>query len=90
MSEKWRAVGRWNYDFRDDRDLDLLAGIEYDTCCWNLRVVARRFTNDNDGDFNKSLELQWTLKGLTTIGSPLNEQLQTSIRGYEELNSFNN
>lgn len=90
LSEKWRAVGRWNYDFKDDRDLDLLAGIEYDNCCWNLRVVARRFTNDNEGDFNKSLELQWTLKGLTTLGSPLNEQLQSSIRGYEELNSFNN
>ena len=88
MTQNWRAVGRWNYDFKDDRDLDLLAGIEYDTCCWNLRVAARRFTNDNDGDYNKSLEVQWTLKGLTTLGSSINELLMQNIRGYEEHNTY--
>ena len=88
VTQKWRAVGRWNYDFKDERDLDLLAGIEYDTCCWNLRVAARRYTNDNDGDYNKSLEVQWTLKGLTTLGSPINELLMQNIRGYEERNTF--
>ena len=88
ISEQWRAVGRWNYDFKDDRDLDLLGGLEYDTCCWKVSVAARRFTNDSGGDYNNSIEVQLTLKGLTSLGSPLTEQLQRNIRGYEDRNTF--
>ncbi len=88
ISERWRAVGRWNYDFKDNRDLDLLGGLEYDTCCWKLSFAARRFTNDSAGDYNNSIEIQLTLKGLTSLGSPLTEQLQRNIRGYEDRNTF--
>ena len=88
ISNQWRAVGRWAYDFRDERDLDILGGIEYDTCCWKFRVAARRFTNDSVGDYNNSIEVQLTLKGLTSLGSPISEQLERSIRGYEDRNTF--
>ena len=88
ISEQWRAVGRWNYDFKDKRDLDLLGGLEYDTCCWKISFAARRFTNDSAGDYNNSIEVQLTLKGLTSLGSPLSEQLQRNIRGYEDRNTF--
>ena len=88
ISTQWRAVGRWNYDFRDERDLDILGGLEYDTCCWKFRIAARRFTNDSEGEYNNSIELQLTLKGLTSLGSPISEQLERSIRGYDERNTF--
>ena len=88
ISEQWRAVGRWNYDLKDNRDLDLLGGLEYDTCCWKVSFAARRFTNDSEGDYNNSIEVQLTLKGLTSLGSPLIEQLQRNIRGYEDRNTF--
>ena len=88
ISNQWRAVGRWAYDFRDDRDLAILGGLEYDTCCWKLRFAARRFTNDSEGDYNNSIEIQLTLKGLTSLGSPLVEQLERSIRGYEDRNTY--
>ena len=88
ISSQWRAVGRWAYDFRDARDLDILGGLEYDTCCWNFRVAARRFTNDSEGDYNNSIEVQLTLKGLTSVGSPIDDQLERSIRGYENRNTF--
>lgn len=88
INQQWRAVGRWNYDLKDSRDLDLLGGLEYDTCCWKLSFAARRFTNDSEGDYNNSIEIQLTLKGLTSLGSPLTEQLQRNIRGYEDRNTF--
>lgn len=88
VSEQWRAVGRWNYDLKDKRDLDLLGGVEYDTCCWKLSVAARRFTNDIEGDFTNSIEIQLTLKGLTSLGAPITEQLERNIRGYEDRNTF--
>ena len=88
ITDHWRAVGRWQYDFMDNRDIDILGGIEYDTCCWTLRFATRRFTNDTEGDFNNSIELQLTLKGLTSVGTQLTELLESSIRGYEESNTF--
>ncbi|MFK8027009.1 MAG: LPS-assembly protein LptD [Gammaproteobacteria bacterium] len=88
INEQWRAVGRWNYDFKENRDLDLLGGLEYDTCCWKISFAARRFTNDSEGDYNNSIEVQLTLKGLTSLGSPLTDQLQRNIRGYEDRNTF--
>ncbi|MEM8844215.1 MAG: LPS assembly protein LptD [Pseudomonadota bacterium] len=97
ITEKWRTVGRWIYDFRDKRDLDLLGGLEYDTCCWKFRVVARRFVNetdsggvnsDNEGDYNNSIQFQLTLKGFTSVGSNINDELQQGIRGYEDRNTF--
>jgi len=88
INEQWRAVGRWNYALRDKNDLDLLGGLEYDTCCWKISFAARRFTNDSLGDYNNSIEVQLTLKGLTSLGSPLTEQLQRNIRGYEDRNTF--
>lgn len=88
ISNQWRAVGRWAYDFRDERDLDILGGLEYDTCCWKLRFAARRFTNDSEGEYNNSIEVQLTLKGLTSLGSPISEQLERSIRGYEDRNTY--
>ena len=95
ISEKWRTIGRWIYDFRDQRDLDLLGGIEYDTCCWKFRVVARRFVNETDidivnseGNYNNSIQFQLTLKGLTSVGSNIDDELQQGIRGYEDRNTY--
>lgn len=97
ISEKWRAIGRWIYDFKDQRDLDLLGGLEYDTCCWKFRVVGRRFVNEtdiddingsNEGNYNNSIQFQLTLKGFTSLGSNIDDELERDIRGYEDRNTF--
>jgi len=83
INEHWRAVTRWNYDLQEKRDLEQLAGVEYDTCCWKLRLAGRRYNKNADEDYNNSLELQLVLKGLGQIGSPLGELLARSIQGYD-------
>ena len=93
ISEKWRTIGRWLYDFKDKRDLDLLGGIEYDTCCWKFRVVGRRYVNETDidgseGNYNNSIQFQLTLKGFTSLGSNIDDELEQDIRGYEERNTY--
>ena len=42
-------VGRYNYSSRDDIEKERLLGIDYDTCCWALRFLARRFQNTPPG-----------------------------------------
>lgn len=84
VNNKWRAVMRWNYDLQRKRNLELLAGLEYDTCCWKLRLAGRRYTQNTDEDYNNSIELQLVLKGLGQVGSPLGEVLERGIRGYDD------
>ncbi len=83
INNNWRAVSRWNYDLREKRDLELLAGIEYDTCCWKLRVAGRRYNQNTNEDYNNSIEVQLVLKGLGQIGSPIGELLERGILGYD-------
>jgi LPS-assembly protein len=30
----WSAIGRFNYDYKEDRTIDAMAGLEYSDCCW--------------------------------------------------------
>ncbi len=83
INEHWRAVTRWNYDLQEKRNLEQLVGVEYDTCCWKLRLAGRRYNQNTDEDYNNSIELQLVLKGLGQIGSPIGELLERGIRGYD-------
>lgn len=82
VARRWRLVGRWNYSLRDHRNLETLAGVEYDSCCWGVRAVWRQFVSDVNGDKNTSLMLQVVLNGLTSIGSPVESFLERGILGY--------
>jgi LPS-assembly protein len=90
LSDHWSAVGRWNYDLVVQRNLELLAGFEYESCCYKLRFAARRFViGDEIGGqisdetrYNNSIEVQLVLKGLAQLGSPLGELLERGILGY--------
>jgi len=84
INDNWRTVARWNYNLQEKRDLELLAGVEYDTCCWKVRLVGRRYNQNADGDYNNSIEIQLVLKGLAQIGSQIGELLERGIRGYDD------
>ena len=84
LSNHWRSVTRWNYDLQNKRNLELLAGIEYETCCWKLRLAGRRYSQNVSKDYNNSIEFQLVLKGLGQIGSPLGELLKRGVRGYDD------
>ncbi len=83
INEHWRAVTRWNYDLQEKRNLEQLVGVEYDTCCWKLRLAGRRYNQNTDEDYNNTIELQLVLKGLGQIGSPIGALLERGIRGYD-------
>ncbi|MCU0971430.1 MAG: LPS-assembly protein LptD [Gammaproteobacteria bacterium] len=36
-------IGRWNYSLADDSTVEAVAGIEYGSCCWRIRAVARDY-----------------------------------------------
>ncbi len=79
-----RGVARWSYDLRNDNTQDALAALEYDTCCWALRLAFRRVFRGDLGDdpYNDSFQFQLVLKGLTSIGNDVDELLARDVVGY--------
>lgn len=82
MSKSWNVVGRYNYSFRDQQALEQFVGIEYESCCWGLRLVTRRHISTRDGTQDTSIGLQLVLKGMTSLGSKADTLLEHGILGY--------
>ena len=83
LNPRWSVVGRWNYAVPETRTLELFAGVEYDSCCWGIRAVGRRFLTNITGDYQTGVFLQVELKGLAGIGKKTAEFLSQRIPGYE-------
>lgn len=79
----WSVVGRWNYAIPEGRSPDLFAGVEYQSCCFGIRVVGRRYLTNLEGDFNTGVFLQLELKGLAGVGRNTVDFLHQAIPGYE-------
>ncbi len=83
LTSRWSMVGRWNYDIPDSRLLETFGGFEYNSCCWGVRAVARRYLNDSDGDTTNQFFVQLELKGLGGFGSGTVDFLEEQIPGYQ-------
>lgn len=96
INDRWRVVTRWYNDVKQDQVIEALAGIEYESCCWAVRLVAQKYLNiqlDSTGTpitigdekYNTGLNLQFVFKGLGSAGQAgLSELLESSIRGYKD------
>ena len=82
VSKRWNVVGRYNYSFRDNEALEQFVGIEYDSCCWGIRLVTRRHISTRDGTRDTSIGLQLVLKGMTSLGTKADRFLENGILGY--------
>lgn len=83
ISTSWSAVGRYDYSLRDRETLERFVGLEYQTCCWGVRVVYRDYIASRTGDSDTAIAVQLILKGLTNVGDPAGRQLERGILGYE-------
>jgi LPS-assembly protein len=61
-------IGRANYSFEDDEPLELLAGIEYESCCWAVRLIGRDYVRDRDAQRRTAVFVELHLKGLGSLG----------------------
>jgi len=84
INKEWSTVGRWNYSEEHNLSLDTFLGLEKDTCCWRLRVIARQYVNDAfDEEPKQGVFVQFELKGLTSFGEKLGSFLEEGILGYQ-------
>lgn len=90
ISPQWTLIGRWDHDFTYSRELEIMGGVEYGSCCWKLALLARRWLNRDDTilipdnlNYSQGLFLQIQLIGLAGSGKQVDNILKDSIYGYE-------
>jgi LPS-assembly protein len=82
ISSAWSVFGRYVYSVRDQQTIDSFAGVEYEACCWRLRLVGSRYLSNRTGEQSTSVALQLELKGLSSVGTTSDTFLERGIRGY--------
>ncbi len=85
LSSSWSAVGRVNYSTYENKLVEGLVGVEYQSCCWAARFVAQKFVTATNSS-TTALFFQLQLTGLTSIGTNPIDALRRSVPGYELVN----
>ncbi len=85
VSRTYTLMARWNYSLTEERDIETLFGVEYDSCCWAMRLVAHRYlTDDTVEPYDTSVMLQLIFKGLGSVhGEKATTTLKHAILGYQ-------
>jgi len=86
--KNFTAIGRWNYSLEQGRDLETIAGLSYDSCCWSTIIALQRTlvsSSSIDEDYDNTILFQLVLKGLGSVsGDSAVERLKQSILGYQD------
>lgn len=88
LNRHWSTLGRWQYDLTNNRNLEILSGVEYNSSSYQLRLLWRSWieTDDNiDHPTPKSgVFLQFVLRGLGGLSSGSVNNYLTGIQGYTQ------
>ena len=85
LTENLNVIGRWNYSLQGEESLELVGGIELETCCWGFRLFSRRYIRNVEGQFDNAIFMQAEFKGLGGLGNSASSFLKRNIPGYEPL-----
>ncbi|MDI1352146.1 MAG: LPS assembly protein LptD, partial [bacterium] len=89
LTEKWGAIGAYSHNISKNYNMMSLFGVQYDSCCWAMRVLGGRTFKSLNANFepryNDNIYVQLLLKGLGSIANsdPYNI-LSTYVPGYSD------
>lgn len=91
LAKNWHWVGRYYRDLERSRSIESFIGIEYESCCWALRLTARRnlatrFNNNGVRDldeFDSGIALQFVFKGMGSKRRKV-DMLSQGLFGYKQ------
>jgi len=84
FTEQWSGLGAYSYNISNNYSMMTLLGLQYDSCCWAMRLLGGRAfqslsPNSLKPEYNNNVYLQVLLKGL---GSVANSDPATTINSY--------
>lgn len=85
VNETWRILAQGQYDYKTDKMLDTLVGVDYEDCCFGFAVYGRRYYNDlNIKDKpTQAIMAEIRLNGLGSGTSRLTRLLADKVLGFE-------
>lgn len=94
LDNNWSIFGAMSYSVEDNISVEDMVGVEYDSCCWMVRLVQLRYYNNVSGevpDFSNpdlerenTIQFQFVLKGMGGFGNRITNIMQDMIRGFDE------
>ena len=101
LNNQWQLVGSYYRDLHNDRMIEANVGLQYESCCWAVRLIARRQIETNlDLPINNinspfkldsGIALQFVLKGFgDSAGFNVSDMLSTGVFGYRRPYLLNN
>ena len=92
IGKNWHWVGRYYRDLQRPRAIESFMGIEYESCCWALRLTVRRnlatrFNNNGVRDLNEfdsGIALQFVFKGMGNSSNNKVDMLNQGLFGYRQ------
>lgn len=91
ITEKWSTLGAYSYNISEGYSMMTFAGVQYDTCCWAMRVLGGHTfqTLSPDGItplYNNNVYFQVLLKGLGSVAtSDPASIIQSYLPGYANI-----
>lgn len=94
VDDRWSVFAAVNFSVEGSTSVEDMLGIEYDTCCWRMRLLHLRYIDTVPGenpDFSNpdlereySTQVQVVLKGMGGFGNRVTDLLENMIRGFDE------
>lgn len=91
VNREWSVFFRALYDLEDSNRVNDMAGIEYNNCCWRVRLMHQRYLDQKSGlviddlvEYENATYIEFQLKGLGGVGTRVTEMLEEFIRGYRD------
>ncbi|HET8729850.1 MAG TPA: LPS assembly protein LptD [Moraxellaceae bacterium] len=91
FAPSWQLIGLWQYDIRTKQVQEQVAGLQYEACCWKIRLFDRRFLADPDNVSpgarreRSAFFVEIQLKGLAGLSSGVKSLLNNNMFGYNQL-----
>ena len=101
IADQWQLVTSYYRDLENDRMVEANFGLQYESCCWAVRLVARRqvetnFSTQIDNidqpvELDSGIALQFVLKGFgDSAGFDVSDMLSSGVFGYRRPYLLNN
>jgi LPS-assembly protein len=99
ISDEWKFIASYHRDLDNNRSVEVLSGLQYESCCWAFQITGHRqietdlnqSIGQEQATFDSSIRLNFVLKGLGSKNSyDAQKLLQQGIFGYRRPYFLNN
>lgn len=93
LSRDWHWVGRWYKDLSTQRTIESYTGVQYESCCWSISLIAQRHLSNrfdtiglqSTEEFESSINLKFKFKFSGGEGrTGRREMLEDGLFGYRQ------